>query len=205
MENTNSEEIINLLKTHKIPKKYSESILRGINHFSLRKQIVGLQGFALLTHEWIDEFVKWIGDRKCLEIMAGCGSLSKVLKDKNIDIIATDNYSWGSEAYNWNKNKNYWTDIENLDCIKAIEKYKDRDIVIMSWAYMDENAYKCLLKMREVKPNMVMVVIGEGEGGCTADDDFFNEYKEIRSKDLDYINLLYQRWDGLYDHIMVVK
>jgi putative heme degradation protein len=136
--------------------------------------------------------------------MAGCGALSKVLKDKEVDIIATDNFTWDGRA-NWNTDKNYWTDIENIDAIEAIEKYKDRDIVIMSWAYMDDVAYKSLLKMREVNPDMIMVVIGEGEGGCTADDGFFNECIEIESKDIDYINLLYPRWNAIYDHLMIVK
>jgi hypothetical protein len=156
-----------------------------------------------LTNEWIDEFANWIGNRKCIEVLAGCGSLSKVLKDRNVDIIATDDFSWDGTP-NWNHDRSYWTSIENIDCAKAIEKYKDRDIVIMSWA-LYETAYNCLLKMREVNPNMLMVFIGEEKHGCTADDDFFDNMKIINDKDIYNIDCKIPRWKNTYDHIILVK
>jgi hypothetical protein len=196
------DKIYEQLKNKIIPDKYSKDLLDV--GFEYRGKIIKEQGFALLTNEWIDKFSKWIGNKKCLEIMSGSGALTKTLRDRNIDIIATDNFSW--HGYNsWNDNKNYWTEIEDLDCIEAIEKYKDRDVVIMSWAYMDDNAYKCLLKMREVNPDMTMVVIGEGWGGCTASENFFDNIAEVDDKEMYDIDLIYPRWNGIYDHIQLVK
>ncbi len=204
------EEIIKLLTEHKIPNKYPDKkkdVFENLRlySYSYRDKIIGLQGFALLTNEWINEFAKWINGRKCLEIMSGCGALSKVLQDRDVDIIPTDNFSWDAYNSNWNVTKNYWTQIENIDAIEALEKYKDRDIVIMSWPYVDDTAYKCLLKMREVNPNMVMVAICEGIGGCTASEEFFDSAKYIEDIDIRNINRVFPSWIGIYDNIKLFK
>lgn len=203
---SNVENIVQQFRNHEIPVRYDNDIMEdNFSNYFLRQEIIKYQGFALLTQEWINDFAEWIADKKCLEIMCGCGALSKILKDKNIDIIATDNFSWDASEANWNINKNYWTEIEDIDCIEAIEKYKDRDVIIMSWAYMDDTAYRCLLKMREVNPNMVMVVIGESYGGCTADDNFFESITEIEDENIYNIDRKIPRWDGIHDHMMLVK
>lgn len=195
------DEIYKKLENKIIPYEYNKELL---SCYEYRGKIISQQGFTILTQEWINEFSKWIGDRKCLEIMSGCGALSKALKDKDIDVIATDNFSWDGQD-NWNNTNNYWTNIENIDAIEAIEKYKNRDIIIMSWAYMDDTAYRCLLKMREVNSNMVMIVIGEGWGGCTADDNFFEVIEEIDNEEVQRIDSKIPRWIGTHDHMMLVK
>lgn len=190
-----------------IPDSYKEIVndFDSIGISAYRSLFIKKQGFALLSHDWIDELVKYINGRKCLEVMAGCGSLSKILKDKGVDIIATDNFSWNGAA-NWNTSRNYWTDIEDIDCIKAIEKYgADRDVIIMSWPFMDDNAYKCLMTMRKINPEAVMICIGEGYGGCTADDSFYDAINEIDDEDTKRINENYIQWFGLHDRIYIIK
>ena len=59
--------------------------------------------------------------------------------------------------------------------------------------------------MREINPSAIMIVIGEGQGGCTANDDFFEEINIIKDEKINYINCLYETWDGLYDFIMLVN
>ena len=197
--------IIKSLSNHELPNIiYNEKILKS---FGLRDIIISLQGFALLDKEFIESLSEYLRGKKCLEIMSGCGALSKLLQDKGIDIIPTDNFSWdGKVESNWNTNKNYWTDIENIDCVKAIEKYgKDMDYIIMSWAYMDDNAYKCLLKMREVNPNCKMIYIGEDYGGCTANDDFFDALEEVNDVNFNKVVDSFKNWDGIYDYPRLLK
>lgn len=166
-------EIISNLEKKIIPNEYPKFMINSSAFMMLRSAIIERQGFSLVTKKWITPLVSWIGNKKCLEIMCGCGSISYALQQQGVNVIATDNFSW-NEMGSWNTKKNYWTDIENIDCIEAIRKYgKDIDVIILSWAYMDNYAYQSLLEMRKVNPNAVMIVIGEGLGGCTADDDFF--------------------------------
>lgn len=199
--------IINDLYNKIIPNDYNDLNIENNYDSCLRSIIIKLQGFALIDKTWTKKLSDFIGNKKCLEIMSGCGSLSKALKDNGINIISTDDFSWdGNSESNWNKYRNYWTDIENIDCIKAIEKYgKYVDYIIMSWAYMDDMAYKSLLKMREINPNCKMIVIGEDKYGCTADDDFFDNINIIDDRKIDEINKLYTSWDGIYDYISLVN
>ena len=198
-------ELISDLQQKIIPYEYPKFIFETGSFFLLRDLIIREQGFAVVCKKWIKPLAEWIGKRKCLEVMAGCGSISYALQQEGVNIIATDNFSWDGHN-SWNSTKKYFTDIENIDCVKAVEKYgKDIDIIIMSWAYMDDNAYKTLIKMREINPSAIMIVIGEGQGGCTANDDFFEEINIIKDEKINYINCLYETWDGLYDFIMLVN
>lgn len=196
--------IISGLKNNIIPIKYPEFMINSMSFVCLRHVLIQEQGFALLSKEWIEPFAKWIGNKRCLEIMAGCGAMSYALKEYGVNVKATDDFSWNGIGH-WNDN-DMWIDVENIDCVKAIEKYgKDIDIIIISWPYINKTAYESLLKMREVNPNARMIYIGEGWGGCTANDDFFENIEEIEDELIDYINSKYQTWDGMHDYISLVK
>ena len=67
----------------------------------------------------------WIGKRKVIEVMSGCGALAKILIDNIIDIVPTDNMNCQSE---WQQ---VWCNVEKFDCLDAIQKYKDRDLLIL--------------------------------------------------------------------------
>jgi hypothetical protein len=205
------EDLRKQLENKEIPKYYPTFLINSLDNFILRNEFISNMGFTLISLDWIIPLSKWIGKRKCLEIMAGSGALSyALLKYGNIDIIPTDDYSWNnnndSTVDAWWTNKKMWTHVENLDCIQAIEKYgKEIDIVIVSWPFMDDNAYKSLLKMREINPKAFMIYIGEGEGGCTANEDFFNTLEYV--KDESFYNAVkdHKRWYGLHDRIHLVK
>jgi hypothetical protein len=184
----------------RVPEFYPKYMLNNIDAFTKRENIIKIMGYALISLDWIKPLAHWIGERKCLEIMAGTGALSFALKQEGIDIIATDNFSW---KY-WHENNSLWTNVENLDAITAIEKYgKNINIIICSWAYMDDTLYKALLKMREINPFCQMIYIGEGIGGCTADDDFFDNIQPINNDAFENAVKDYPQWYGLHDRIQL--
>ena len=200
-------EILNikeLIKNHNIPFSYPDYLIKNWNNSERSKFIKNL-GFTLLSLNWVVPLSKWIGKRKCLEIMAGNGALSYCLQQQGINIFATDDFSWGPDNH-WNKNKNYWTKIENIDATKAIEKYgKDIDIIIMSWPYMDDTAYNVLKTMRKINKNCVMIYIGENSGGCTADDEFFNNIVELENHNFYNAVSQFDSWIGIHDNLYLVK
>lgn len=190
--------VFKALEKKEIPQEYKKEIL--FCHI-FRDEIIQRQGFPLIAKNWIKPLSKWISDKRCLEIMAGKGVLSYALKQEGVNIIPTDNFSWENFI-----NNNTWCDVENIDAIKAIEKYgKTIDIIIMSWCYMDETGYKCLLKMREVNPNCKMIYIGEWAGGCTASDSFFESLTEIHDDSFEEISLLFPKWHTIHDNIYLIK
>ena len=131
--------ILELIDKKEIPDNF-DNLKDNVYRFNLdeitqnyifREQCINKIGYVLLSHNLINALAAYLKNKKCLEVMAGCGSISKCLKDKGIDIIATDNYSWNNHCW-FNKNNN-WCDIENIDCVKAIQKYgQSIDYIIIS-------------------------------------------------------------------------
>ena len=204
-ENDIIDSIISQINQKQIPNSYPEHMFKNINKWSLRDKFIKQMGFSLISLDWIIPLSKWIGSRKCLEVMSGTGSLSFALKQQGVDIKATDDFSWKSE-HSWNIDNNYWTDIENIDAIDAVKKYgKDINVIIMSWPYMDDNAYKVLQAMREVNSFCKMIFIGEGYGGCTASDEFFDIIVEIEDETFSEAIKEYKQWWGIHDYPQLVK
>lgn len=201
----NFDEYLNTLfkmyERREIPQRYNEEFINSFKSIESRFEVIPKQGYPLVTWDWIDILVSFIGESKCLEIMSGLGTISYALRQKNIDVICTDDCSWDDR---WDDNK--WTDVERKDAIEAIKEYGTSvDYIIMSWAYMDDTAYRCLQTMRETNPNCKMIVIGEGYGGCTADDDYFENIEVIENTMVHKMNDNYQNWMGIHDYIELVK
>lgn len=206
-----------ILNDAKIPDRfpgYGESRFDrfNINHFMKdheeRQEWCRKGMFAFVSWEWVEPFAKWIGERKCLEVMAGAGWLAKALREKGIDVIATDNHSWKPQMNKSNEAK--WqlvTEIEEMDCVEAVKRYgKEVDILIVSWPYMDDMAYHTLKTIARVNHRCQIVYIGEGMGGCTARDNFFLHFKEIEDDELfNEAASKFSAWDGIHDRLVLGK
>ena len=191
------------LLNHELLEEMPEFLRSLSSSLMLRDIMKGLAGCVLPTQKWVTPLAKWLEGKKCLEIMSGCGSLAKALQDKGIDVTPTDNFkehtydSWAT---------NLWTPIENIDCLDAISKYKDVDIIIMSWPYVNDTCVKVLRKMREVNPKAQLLYIGEGYDGCTACDEFFDELVEITDdKEFNAVAEKYETYYGDRDKLWLVR
>lgn len=168
----------------------------------IRQAYIRLFGFSCLSKEAVEDVVKYIAGRKVLEVCAGSGWNSKILNDAGIDIIATDNFSWEESTHThcsstWGGEK--FINVEKIDALKAIDKYTDREIVLMSWpAYSDPLGALVLRKC--IYKNLTLIYIGEDCGGCTADDTFFDIiYK--KELNMEPISNYYVPFDGIHDNI----
>jgi hypothetical protein len=81
--------------------------------------------YCFYSRELIEELCALIGNRICLEIGAGDGTLTRFLADKEIRIHATDDYSW-------NHTVEYPETVERLGAKQALSKYQPQ-AVICSW------------------------------------------------------------------------
>lgn len=214
----------NLENNHLVFDEHTD--LFDINLFELRDEYTQKYGFALVAYDWIKILAEFIGKSKCLEVMAGTGLISKALQNCGVDIICTDNLSWENKVI-YNEWKKHFTDIESLDAIEAVKKYgKDISYIIMSWPYMDDTCYRVYQAMKEINPDCMIIYIGEGDGGCTACDEFFeNTQMSLRwlyslerlesyddepfSKDVlsitEKLNEVFPSFYGIHDRISFVK
>ena len=189
-----------------IPESYPRYFTDYINpnRWTDRDETIKCMGFSLISLDWIKPLSQWINNRKCLEVMAGSGCLSYALRQEKVNIISTDDYSW--KTNNWRDNERMWMDVENLDAIESVKKYgRNVDIIIMSWPYMDNTGTQVLKAMREVNSNCVMIYIGEGSGGCTADDEFFNIMSEVEDEFFYNSVKEYKQWYGIHDRPYLIK
>lgn len=194
----------------KHPYPDSKNILEHIlsdNGLWKKKHELQTQGmYAHVNWEWVLPFVEWIGDRKVLEVMSGAGYLAKALREKGVDIIATDSRKW--EAHMRIYRKEVWpicTHIEKISANNAIRKYgRNSDIVIISWPYMDPSAYHAIRTLHTVNPKAQVVYVGEW-GGCTANGDFLDHFDPIQDDEFDKVADRYKTWYGLYDRMYLGK
>lgn len=182
---------------HEIPKISDEMV---------RQEFIKEMGHAFVSWKWINPLVKWLNGRKVLEVMSGRGAIAYALREKDVDVIATDDFSWHSQDIpQWSENQ--WTHIEKMDAIEAVEKYgKDSPILLMSWApYNEPIAYDVLKKYAEVNPKGILISIDERIGGMIADFNFFCATEEIHDESFEQVENNYESWRGCYDSPKLYK
>lgn len=184
------QKILEQLRNHQIPDAYPEAdrypLLYGPysldeGSFFIREDVIRYAGYSFVAYRWLRPLATWIGNRKCLEIMGGSGALSRGLQDCGVNIHCTDTFSWVENKYCWYENA--WTTVECIDAVEAIYRYgKDIDLLVCSWPYTNDDCFYALQAMREVNPSSMMIYIGEGKGGCTASDKFFDSMIPVEDK-----------------------
>jgi hypothetical protein len=73
----------------------------------------------------VKRLVALIGDRSCVEIAAGDGTLARFLRDAGADVVATDDYSW-------QKTRRAITDVVEQDARTALRE-RAPAVVVCSW------------------------------------------------------------------------
>lgn len=173
--------------------KYLQDI--GISDYYKRDYFTGNYGWSVPSKEAIEELKKFINNETVLEIGSGYGLWAKLLKDAGVNVIATD-LPFSNKQDSHRPKKIKFTEIEEIDAEVTIQKYIYKPYVLMmSWPpYDDPMAAKSLKGFKGNK----LIFIGEGEGGCTGDDQFFKilktEWNFVKE-----INI--PQWSGIHDYI----
>lgn len=208
----------------KVPDRYNINEYDRFDSFTNRRIYCHLCSWALISNNFVDSLSEFLKDKKVLSLYSGRGLLEYFLRQKEIEVICTDNGSWYDpeeeevieyrkylQEYSGilveNQRKKFIKDIEILDAVEAVEKYvKDIDYILASWVpFEDDEIVKVLTTMRDLNPNCRMIWIGEEDFGCNGCDEFFDIVKSEDSYDIDRINDNFQRWYGIYDYVQIYK
>lgn len=169
--------------------------------------------YSLLPIEWFERFAShpYIKNKKILEIFAGSGILSLGLQFNGVTIHPTDNLSWfkkdevmGIEDNLDQKHSRhgsiYINDIEQLDALEAVEKYKDDyEVLLFSWPPIDDPISIEACRMWSTKhPDGIIVYIGETKEGCTGCRELYEEYVTIETFPM-------YNYRGIHDLVMFMK
>jgi hypothetical protein len=168
-----------------------------------RDRYVAEHGFVLLTAECVDALAILLAGKSVLEVGAGTGFLSHCLVEKGVSVLAQDMASPGeSSPYRFQKK---W----KLDHVGPFEEVlTDKfDVVLLSWPCMGSdfafNVAKSMVK------GQVLVYQGEGPGGCTASDEFF-DYVDgadwaFQEGATELLNQHHRRFPAIHDRWLVFK
>lgn len=136
--------------------------------------------FGSFDDDFCAEVARITEGKRVLEIFAGNGLLANKLANLGCSITSTSILS-GMDAHD----VNLFFDVENIDCITAVQKYKDsHDFLLISWPTVTRAAVDSLSIWGEEKP---IIYIGEshmvdpetkGLVGC-ATDDFHESLTDI--------------------------
>jgi hypothetical protein len=105
--------------------------------------------YCFYSRELLEELCDLIGDRTCVEIGAGDGTLARFLTEAGVNICATDDHSWKHAI-------EYPQTVERLGAKQALAKYQPQ-AVICSWPPPGNTFEQKIFSTRSVE---IYVVIG---------------------------------------------
>jgi hypothetical protein len=160
--------------------------------FRLRDALVTEFGFAIPCIKALKTIKKY-ADQGIVEVGAGTGYWTQLLKGIKVDCIATDSQT-GEYPFKHN------TEVEKLDAVSAVRKYYPRNVLMVWPCYDHPWAYQTAL---ELKVGQTLIFIGDGRGGCTADDSFFSLMSTECFVMKDRVAI--PQWDGIHDYIQIYE
>ncbi len=174
-----------LLFAHGLVRKpVNHGIFKVVWPFITQKKIlmplVSRKGiYCFYTKRFVTHLAGMIGERPCLEVGAGDGSLSLFLKERGVDITATDDYSW-------EKSIDYGTHVERLDAGKALEKYGP-EVVICSWPPPGNRFESRIFEKRSVQ---LYIAIGSRHAFASGNRRVYGEQKFFSMASANGLSLL---------------
>ncbi len=178
-------------------KEYHHENLSLLN-FQYREKYIKKFGFVLWNETILNDLSNFLENKSVLEVGAGSGFLSSELLKRNVEITASDvqvtHNSYGFKKFYCNVIESSAINMMNKDIF---------DVIIMSWPNYESNfAYDVANNLKE---NQQLVYIGEGYGGCTANDNFFDFVEEKFQKVKHDLNKNFTNWSGIHDKISVFQ
>lgn len=198
--NFDNKHIENLLTTGLVPLEINDNFNddRRKQDFSLmmfRAKYIEQFGFTTLSQNLINKVSQLFKNDKIIEVGAGSGWLSYNLQQKGLDVTAVDLKPLNNE-YGF---KHSYTDVIEANAQDYITQHQ-YDTIIMSWPdYDGDFAANILALMHKGK---TLIYIGEREGGCTANDDFFHLLEQkctLNEVFTQQIQPLSRSWPGIHD------
>lgn len=163
------------------------------------RQIV-IENFGIwhiFSKTWIEDLKIFCGKNSHnFEVMAGNAVISTFLPHT----IATDNLNWHGQDV---EKPHPWTQIEQIDALKAVQKYSMYvDNIIMAWSPdHDEIDWQILKELRRSNFQGNFIVIGE-PNGATNSAKFWEEAQLTKPF---MLNCNHQPFDFIRDEVFTVR
>ena len=145
--------------------------------------------WAIPDKSVINKIVKFAAGEKILEIGCGKGLWAGLLRASGAYVTATDSGTWGE----FNQTTTFIDDIKLKNNKESVDIYKDHNVLMLIWPPYDTDMAEIAL---DTFTGNKVIYIGEGDGGCTANDKF---HRELESNWTKKSNYLIQTWPSIRD------
>lgn len=173
----------------------SDPTINGMLHqFTVRHKYIEQFGFAILTAETIEALRQY---SPIVEAGSGSGYWAYEMKKRGLDIIATEPYPGRPKIYKETEWKMY-TEFEKLTGPRAVRKYPTRTLLIV---WPDYQARWPTVTLQAFSGETV-IYVGEGAGGCTADDKF-HDHLESNFNEIAYLKI--PNFFGIHDGLTIYE
>ena len=160
----------------------------SLQRFYMREVYCEKYSYALLTKDFIEDLAMIIGAETAIEVGAGAGWLSYWLRQHGANMVSTtDDMSWKKK-----EKRIYAPGVEQEDAVSAVLDNRT-SFVLLCWPYMDDMAERV---WKALTPGQKLIYIGETNGGCCANDNFF---QMVGNMDWDNRVKSLVQWDGIHD------
>lgn len=164
----------------------------GMASIITHSELMDLGYYGRATKDTAESIAANVGDGTVLDPMAGRGFFAKALREAGVKTIASDDYSWKMQA-----------DFEKLDAIESVKKYGNQiSHVLLSWVPHGSGKDLEILQLcRKEFPHITIINIGEGHGGATGSEAFWDHAKEIETE----APISYSTTSTIHDFVAFVK
>ena len=128
-----------------------------------------------------------------VEAGAGTGYWAALLRDRGVDVVATDPAAWSGNAYH--PAGPLWTDVEPVDGVAAVRRHRDRTL-LLCWPPPEDDAASWSV-LRAYRGD-VLLYVGEGIDGPAGTARFHREL-ELNWTATDEVAI--PTWPGLRDRL----
>lgn len=105
--------------------------------------------YCFYSDRLVKELASLIGNRSCVEIAAGDGTLTRFLRQEGVSVRATDNHAWAKDI-------DYPDSVEKMAAESALRKYAPA-VVICSWPPAENTFEKSVFASSSVELYIVIV------------------------------------------------
>lgn len=185
-------ELVRKMTSGKLTKKEFNREYRR-NHI-LRDGVVK-HSWVVVVKEWLDSLEKLTRGKAVLEVCAGSGLVSALMRKRNCDWVATDKGVGKNNRYKMISNGH----VVEMEAMDAVSRFKP-DVLFVSWI-----DYESELDCELAELGLPMILVGERWGGCTGSDKFWEKYGEsiIDADKFDWFVDIPQ-WDAIHDYTSLV-
>lgn len=139
--------------------------------FDSRWKFVRKYCWSIPCKESLQSFEKYDKEETIYDVMAGTGYFAKLLEESGLKVKAFDLKPGKQNGYGHKKS---YIKIEKEDARDIIKKIDNKMKIILSWPSYDNKIGNDILTL--LKKNSLVFYFGEKEGGCTGNDNMFENF-----------------------------